>query len=135
MKKNEKEIQEAREHLLEMLKPGDTVETVLRHCSRSGMSRSISPVIHRDGQTVDLSYWIIRLLELSFDRKHDGVKMGGCGMDMGFALVYDMSRSLFPNGFECIGEKCPSNDHSNGDRNYIPHHHKDGGYALKQRWI
>ena len=44
MAKKEKERDEARERLLEMLRPGDTVHTILRHVSRSGMSRSISPV-------------------------------------------------------------------------------------------
>ena len=135
MRKPEREKQEAREHLLTMLKPGDTVETVLRHVSRSRMSRSISPCIHVGGCSIDLTYWACRLLGYSFDQRHDGVKMGGCGMDMGFALVYDMSRALFPDGFECIGERCPANDHSNGDRDYTPHAHRDGGYALKQRWI
>lgn len=44
--------------------------------------------------------------------------MNGCGMDMGFHLVYSLSRVLFSpkqGGFEClgIGHYCPSNDHSN----------------------
>ena len=54
---------------------------------------------------------------------------------MGFAVIYELSQALFPKGFECIGEKCPSNDHSNGDRDYTPHHHNSGGYALKHRWM
>lgn len=37
--------------------------------------------------------------------------------------------------FECIGHGCPSNDHCNGDRDYTPHHHNSGGYALKHRWL
>lgn len=32
-----------------------------------------------------------------------------------------ISRVLYPQGFGCIGEGCPSNDHSNGDRDYTPH--------------
>lgn len=65
-----------------------------------------------------------------------GLTVGGCGMDMGFHLVYNLSRVLFPSGFECIGKGCPSNDHSNGDRNYEPHRHTgDGGYAIKHRWL
>lgn len=52
---------------------------------------------------------------------HDAVKMGGAGMDMGFALVHSLSYALFPDGFGCIGDGCPSNDHSNGDRDYTPH--------------
>src|SRR5712692_6873174 len=67
--------------------------------------------------------------------QYEGIKVSGAGMDMGFHLVYSLSYDLYPDGFECIGERCPSNDHSNGDRDYSPHHHKDGGYALLQRWI
>jgi hypothetical protein len=61
--------------------------------------------------------------------------MGGCGMDMGFAAVYGLSYALFGKGFECTGPNCPANDHSNGDRDYTPHMHSDGGYALKHRWL
>lgn len=65
----------------------------------------------------------------------DATRNAGCGMDVGFSLVYNLGWVLFPNGFECVGERCPSNDHSNGDRDYSPHHHSDGGYALRQRWL
>ena len=38
-------------------------------------------------------------------------------MDMGFALVYGLSRTLYRDGHKCLGDKgktrCPSNDHSN----------------------
>jgi hypothetical protein len=40
---------------------------------------------------------------------------------------------LWPDGWTCIGEKCPSNDHFNGDRNYEPHLHKSGAYAITKR--
>ena len=56
-------------------------------------------------------------------------------MDMGFHLVYELSRALYPAGFVCSGDKCNSNDHSNGDRDHSPHQHQDGGYALRCRWI
>jgi hypothetical protein len=90
---------------------------------------------------------------------------------MGFHLAYTLSRVIYPDGFGCIGKPndaarrwsgaCPSNDHSNGDRDYTPHGlsdengvpedrepapgevadgckrhwHRDGGYALLHRWI
>jgi hypothetical protein len=40
-KEKERQKAEAIVHLREVLKPGDTVYTVLRHVSRSGMSRNI----------------------------------------------------------------------------------------------
>jgi hypothetical protein len=134
------QAEEAREQLRAMLPPGSTVKTILRHVSRSGMTRAISPVV--DGE--DVSWLVVRAVPgFRFNQRHDGITMGGCGMDMGFSLVYTLSRALYPNGFECIGEgdpdtwgsRCPSNDHSNGDRDYTPHHHSSGGYALKQAWL
>ena len=131
------EKDEARKTLSHYLKPGDTIYTILRHVSRSGMFRVISPVvIRRGGDIRDFSMAACRLLDLKFNRRHEGVPLGGCGMDMGFELVYQMSRELWPKGFRCAGEKrCFSNDHTNGDRDYTPHAHKNGGYALRQRWL
>ena len=113
---------EALEELRKILKPGDTVRTILRHVSSSGMSRSISAVIvNKDGSISQIDWLIQRAGIAKFDRNHDGLKMGGAGMDMGFALVYNLSRAMFPNGFKCSGndgskdrhKRCPSNDHSN----------------------
>lgn len=136
-----KEQQEAIAELRELLKPGDTVYCILRHVSRSGMMRAISPVIIRDGESWEIDYLVCPALGRKFNERHGGVTCHGCGMDMGFELVYTLSRTLWPDGFECIGKgeewgkHCPSNDHSNGDRNYESHHHESGGYALKHRWI
>jgi hypothetical protein len=126
---------EAIERLRGMLKPGDTVYTILRHVSRSGMSRSISVVVVQDGVPFDVSWAVAKAGLGRFDRDRDGVKVTGCGMDMGFHLVYNLAWTLYPDGFGCVGEHCPSNDHSNGDRDRTPHKHSDGGYALVHRWL
>jgi hypothetical protein len=130
---------EAIERLREMLPPGSVVSTIARHVSRSGMSRSISLVINDE----DISWLAARAMDDRIDRNNGGIKIAGAGMDMGFALVYNLSATLYPDGFECIGDGgpdawlrlCPSNDHSNGDRDYTPHHHTSGGYAIRQRWL
>ncbi len=129
---------QALETLSEMLNPGDTVYCVLRHVAPSGMSRWIDLYVMRDDEPRWISWHAAKLLDYSVNtNNHDGVKMTGAGMDMGFALVYSLSQSLFPDGFACIGDKCPSNDHSNGDRDYTPGHtiHRSGGYALHHRWL
>ena len=131
----------ARDTLRSMLKPGDTVTTILRHVSASGMSRRITLAIpHTDAYTGkngirDISRLAAHAAGLDFSEKRWQVVMGGCGMDMGFSAVYNLSSALFRDAFECIGEGCPSNDHSNGDRDYTPHMHSDAGYALNQRWL
>jgi len=140
----------AREDLLKKLKPGNTVWTNLVHVSRSGMYRVIDCFIIRDNSPRRISWLVAKAIGFRYDRRHEGVAVSGCGMDMGFHLVYSLSRVLFPTGHGCIGKHCPSNDHFNGDRDYtidgfarkdsngdetVMHWHREGGYALCHRWI
>lgn len=135
-KAQQAEHEQAKDKLREMLKPGDTVYTILRHVSSSGMMRHIS-LVTKDMQDITHLAAVVLGEKIADD---GGLKRGGCGMDMGFDAVYQLSRYLFPDGFTCTGKHepgnyCPSNDHTNGDRNYEPHHHASGGYALCQRWL
>lgn len=133
--------QEAIDRLKTWIKPGDTVHTQLKSVSRSGMSRVIQVIKincnteQKEPEILYLGYNVAQALEMKYDREREGVKIGGCGMDMGFAIVYELSSALFRDGFDCIGEGCPANDHRNGDRDYTLHRHSDPGYALKHRWI
>ena len=111
------ESKEAIERLREVVKEGDTVFTVLRSVSRSGMMRVIAPIIIRpredkpgEVETWHIGYNAALALEQPYDRDREGVKVSGCGMDMGFHLVYELSSLLF--GWE------------NG-----------GGYKLKHKWL
>lgn len=131
-KQSEIERNKAIEDLRKMLSVGTTVYTILRHVSRSGMQRAISVMIVKDNKPHDISYLVSKALGWKLHRKQYGVKVDGCGMDMGFHLVYSLSSVIFRNGFECIGEKCPSNDHVN---RHETTQHKDGGYALIHRWL
>jgi hypothetical protein len=151
MNKTEKKEQaEAVEHLRALLSPGDTVFTVLRHVSSSGMSRDIDLYILRDNEPLWLSGYAGRALGYRRHPQRDAIRVGGCGMDMGVHLVYSLSRTLFPDGHPCIGKggdhrsSCPSNDHSNDSMlNVVPgalryssdRQHTDGGYALRHRWM
>lgn len=137
-KKQQAERQEAIDKLREMLKPGDTVYTILRHVSRSGMRREIS-IAAGDVATASELTWLAAVATGDRIGKHAGIIIDGCGMDMGFSLVYNLSSVLYPRdrGWQCAGEQCGSNDHSNPpyperDGKML---HEDGGYALRQRWI
>ena len=139
-KTQQSERDEAVANLRETLKPGDKVVTILRGVSRSGMNRKIDVYkLRPDGKggvdRLRLSWWIGKATSFTYDRKSEALSIGGCGMDMGFHVVYELSRALWPDGFECAGDACRSNDHTNGDRNRKPHHHNDGGYALVQEWM
>lgn len=100
------------ETLHEWLEPGDTVYTVLRHVSRSGMMRHISLFIHYDNGVKDITYFAARAMD---DKMADngGIKISGCGMDMGFELVYRLGYTLWPNGTS----------------------RTTGGYALHHQWL
>ena len=79
--------------------------TVLRHVSRSGMSRSIDVYsISENGEKYRLSYYAKVILDLKFDTAHDGLKMIGCGMDMGFALVYNLAYAVYGDGYAIAQE-------------------------------
>lgn len=134
-KKQQQERDEYRERLLTVIAPGDTVFTVIRHRSRSGMYRALDIYVMHDGRPFRITFWTAKAIGARYDDRHEALGISGCGMDMGFHVVYSLSRTLFPDGYDCIGERCPSNDHSNGDRNREPHHHQDGGYALRHEWI
>lgn len=139
--------------LIGMLKAGDTVYTVLRHCSSSGMSRRISPVIILNGKPEDISYTVAKLGIWKRRYPNEGLVVSGCGMDMGFHVVYEMSRVLFPDGFGVVGEaslypkgvRPATKEQADSLRSKgVTFHGRngdgsgwdtDGGYALKQRWL
>jgi len=119
--------------LRRILKPGMTVYTSLRHVSKSGMTRHIDVLIVEDGRIRNISHLVSKATGIK--RAEDGsLKVGGAGMDMGFHVVYSLSRTLYPEGHHCTGSDgwavepghpdnvegvpsmypaCPSNDHVN----------------------
>jgi hypothetical protein len=113
--------------LLDILKPGDTVYCVLRHVSRSGMRREIS-LFTKEMRCIDglaaraLGYRI---------GKRGGLVVTGCGMDMGFHLVYNLGWRLFPQGF--VPADAGRTYGRNGQDATV--RDTDGGYALNSAWI
>jgi hypothetical protein len=112
--------------LRKILQPGQTVYTILRHVSASGMQRRISLCTIVDGE-------IRHLDRLAADAMDDtdtgnGIKVSGCGMDMGFHLVYNLGRTLWPDGFDLPAGARGRNGNTSG-------HDTDGGYALNHSWL
>lgn len=102
----------AKDQLRADLPPGSTVYTILHHVSSSGMSRRIGVRAIIDNQP----HYLDGLVAVAIGEKVSdagGIVVGGCGMDMGFHIAYSLSHALYPDGFTCLGKKCPSNDHSN----------------------
>lgn len=90
---------EAIERLREYVNPGDTVYCILRNVARSGMSCQIGFVVFRDGIAYQINGMIANAFGYRLNKNHDGVTVSGCGMDMGFAVVYDISMALFGDGY------------------------------------
>ncbi len=97
-----------------MLKVEDTIYTLLRNVSRSGMPRSISFYIMADNEPYCIDYIINKINGGKID-KHGGITMTGCGMDMGYHVVHNLSMKVF-------AKEEGKYDH-------------DGAYALKHRWL
>lgn len=134
MKFTKEDKARAFENLRAWLKPGDTVYTICRHVSSSGMSRVISLVVvlppKKKGDRVSMihpNYAAAAVLGYPLVTKngHDGIRVGGCGMDMGFHLVYNLGRALWPNG----------DGKFTRDRNGDTGPETDGGYLLRQEWL
>ena len=95
--------EEAIKKLKEEIKKGDTLWTQLNHVSQSGMMRHISVRQIKKDYPLD---WT-RLVSVALDWKeaknrfgdYNGIKVGGCGMDMGFHLVYTLSSVLYDDGY------------------------------------
>ena len=130
------EIETMKNVLREMLPVGSEVKTILRHVAKSGMMRVVLPVFN--GERIP---HIEELTQFKYNSKHDGYTIPGCGTDAGFELVYNLSSSIYREGYRCIGyddkpyrERCPSADHVNSGECRLRTFHMDG-YALRQAWI
>ena len=102
----EQEKQEAIQRLREVLKKGDVLFTQLMHVSSSGMTRHIKVRQLKHDTALNWSYLVSKVVGWKQSEKTNGIIVGGCGMDMGFHLVYTLSSILF-----------------------------DDGYAIKQEWL
>lgn len=93
--------------LQEWIKPGDTVYTVLDHVSALGTYRAIRVVLLScNGSSVELlhpNHSIGVALGLRHWKRNgyqqDALVVSGGGMDMGYHIVYNLGRILFPDGF------------------------------------
>ena len=112
----------ARVELRKLIIPGQTVYCTLRSVSSSGMSRRISLHIIENGTLRSIDSLAADATDTAHSDK-GGLIVGGCGMDMGFHIVYTLGYALWPNGTPA----------PHGVRNGAPD--TNGGYALKSEWV
>lgn len=98
------EQQEYRDGLKAMLPKGAKVHTLVRSVSSSGMSRRISVFAIIEGDLVNLDWHIERAGIAKRRANRQGLYIQGCGMDMCFALTYDIAIALHDDGYSITNE-------------------------------
>lgn len=128
------EIAESRESLRRLFLDHNIreVKCCLKHVSKSGMARDIKLYVvmpargDYPGDLRSITYDAAVVLGESV--RNEGVRMTGCGMDMGFHAVYNLAWALFgrPDTWsaEDVEKLAPSLHKGNEtDPGYILHHH------------
>src|SRR5438270_764755 len=82
--------------LRKLLRPGTTVYTVLHHRSKSGMTQAINLYVLRNNRPVRITDLVAQALNRG--RTDNGLAVSGRSPDIGFYVVYTLSRLLFPDG-------------------------------------
>jgi len=84
--------------LKEWFPNGSVAHTTVVHVARSNLSRHIK-VFAIDGKRIlNVSGYVAEYLDYRFTKK-DAVFVSGCGMDMGFHLIYTLSQKLYGDGY------------------------------------
>ena len=82
---------------------GTTLYTVLRRVSRSGMTRFIDVILWQDNQprqvVVRESTDCTKDAQTALEKWGADYKVTGCGMDMGFDLIYRLGYLIKGNGY------------------------------------
>jgi len=132
-KKSEKEAskQDAINALRGLIKPGDTVYTIVRSCSRTNMSMRIDVyIVNSDCEIAWITPNVATACGYSRKPGAEGMLVHGGGMDMCFSVVYELGRTLFPDGGP-LDKSSPARQSQEAragkDRE------TDGGYLLRKR--
>lgn len=92
---------ESIKELRKLLPRGSTVYTIVRHVSSSGMFRIIDMFIVRKNRVQMISPSLLREVGFPYkkDKRVDGYRISGVGMDMGFSMVYTLSIKVWKDGY------------------------------------
>lgn len=89
----------AADTLRELFPEGSTVYVVQRHVSQSGMMRRLSVFAIADNDLRNVTHMVSKVTHYNEAARSEGLVVRGCGMDMHFAVVYDLSSVLYGNGY------------------------------------
>ena len=94
----------AKEQLTEYTNGEYRLYTILRSVSKSGMTRMISvKAIHKGTGLVSHLDWLFNEIYNDGKQYDEGVRVRGCGMDMGFHLIYTGCGDAVANNSEIYG--------------------------------
>jgi hypothetical protein len=119
---------ESIETLNRLLDGNKNIYTEVVKVSPSGMSRHIKVFIAKDNRIINITYYVANIIGYKINRNTGGMLVGGCGMDMGFHVVYSLGREMHPNGFKLADGQYGRNGDKSG-------YDTDGGYYFNQQWI
>jgi len=88
----------ALEFLRRFLRKGTKVYTVLRHVSPSGTSRFIDLYVVKQNEPIRLTWSASVMLEWTYSRQREALRVNGCGTDVGFQAVYTLGDIVLGNG-------------------------------------
>lgn len=129
MTKKQTEKDEAIKELRRVgVRPGKIVYTLVTHVAKSGMSRRMRLFVVRKGEVVPITYSVAKAVGFTLKRNGDNeIVVGGCGMDMGFHVVYSLGQVMFPKRGKAYRNR-------NSDVK-VGGHEPSGGYLLRQEWL
>lgn len=93
-----KRAKDAHTWLCQLLSPNDTIYGIVRSVSKSGMSRRIDFYVIKDNVPLFLTASMVNIGIGSYPNNPRsymrGLRVNGCGMDMIFSCVNDLSQSI-----------------------------------------
>lgn len=113
------------------IQPGTDIYAVVKHVSSSNMSRGICLYMVSEGRIVNITFPVAKAAGYRLKDTLTGdrvLHVDGCGMDMCFAVVYNLGRTLFPEGGPIDKSTRRFGQHDNK-----PERETDGGYLLNKR--
>lgn len=104
MKVSKEERDQAVAAIKNVLFKTDTIYGIVRSVARSGMSRTIDFYVIHEDRPIYLSGYMSKILGMP-RTKEGALKVAGCGMNMIFACVDALSRSLGDNSYSLKHEQ------------------------------
>lgn len=119
----EQDRQEAIARLRALAPAKSTIYVVVKHVSRSGMQRHIAAFIQTPTGLRNISGDVAEIVGWKW-LDDDSVAVSGCGMDMGFHLVYTLASYVWRNTPEAAAyaDEMKDSKWRSGDASYLYSH-------------